>query len=121
MLARAPFFSSILTKSLLITTITLLASTTYLPLHSAHQVHHSQRQEYQTANRNQESIQWDTAGQDRFKTITSSYYRGADGIIVVYDITDRTSFDNVKVWLAEIEKYVDERTVRFIVGNKNDL
>lgn len=40
---------------------------------------------------------------------------------MVYDITDRTSFDNVKVWLAEIEKYVDERTVKFIVGNKNDL
>lgn len=40
---------------------------------------------------------------------------------MVYDITDRTSYDNVKVWLAEIEKYVDERTVRFIVGNKNDL
>ena len=66
-------------------------------------------------------MQWDTAGQDRFKTITSSYYRGADGIIVVYDITDRTSFDNVKTWLAEIEKYVEERTVKFIVGNKNDL
>ncbi len=44
-------------------------------------------------------IQWDTAGQDRFKTITSSYYRGADGIIIVYDITDRTSFDHVKNWL----------------------
>jgi Ras-related protein Rab-1A len=39
----------------------------------------------------------------------------------VYDITDRTSFDNVKVWLAEIDKYVDEHTVKFIVGNKNDL
>jgi Ras-related protein Rab-1A len=52
-------------------------------------------------------MKWDTAGQDRFKTITSSYYRGADGIIIVYDITDKTSFDNVKTWLAEIEKYVD--------------
>ncbi len=40
---------------------------------------------------------------------------------MVYDITDRTSFDNVKVWLAEIEKYVDEQTIKFIVGNKNDL
>lgn len=66
-------------------------------------------------------MQWDTAGQDRFKTITSSYYRGADGIIIVYDITDKTSFDNVKTWLAEIQKYVDEKTVKFIVGNKNDL
>jgi Ras-related protein Rab-1A len=66
-------------------------------------------------------MQWDTAGQDRFRTITSSYYRGADGIIIVYDLTDRQSFDNVKNWLEEIEKYVEEKTKKYIVGNKNDL
>ena len=93
----------------------------YTQAHSAHQVCHHSWQEHQIANRSFEYTQWDTAGQDRFKTITSSYYRGADGIIVVYDITDRTSFDNVKTWLAEIEKYVDGRAVKFIVGNKNDL
>lgn len=46
--------------------------------------------------------QWDTAGQDRFKNITSSYYRGADGIVVMYDITDGVSFQGVQGWLNEI-------------------
>jgi Ras-related protein Rab-1A len=44
---------------------------------------------------------WDTAGQERFKTITAAYYKGAQGIIVVYDITDRQSFLNVQSWLIE--------------------
>lgn len=52
-------------------------------------------------------IQWDTAGQDRFRTITSSYYRGAHGIVIVYDITDRSSFEGVQNWLNEINKYAD--------------
>ena len=47
---------------------------------------------------------WDTAGQDRFRTITCSYYRGAHGIIIVYDITDRESFETVKTWMNEIDK-----------------
>ncbi len=49
---------------------------------------------------------WDTAGQERFRTITSSYYRGAHGIIVVYDTTDLESFNNVKQWLHEIDRYI---------------
>ncbi len=49
-------------------------------------------------------FQWGTAGQERFRTITSSYYRGAHGIIVVYDITDVESFNNVKQWLHEIDR-----------------
>jgi len=64
---------------------------------------------------------WDTAGQDRFRTITSSYYRGAHGIIVVYDVTDKDSFDNVKQWMNEIEKYAQENVCRLLVGNKCDL
>lgn len=80
-----------------------------------------QRDECQGADRTFLLTQWDTAGQDRFRTITSSYYRGADGIIIVYDVTDRQSFDNVKNWLEEIEKYVEEKTKKYIVGNKNDL
>ena len=47
---------------------------------------------------------WDTAGQERFRNITSSYYRGAAGIMVVYDITDIESFNNLKVWMGEIDK-----------------
>ena len=48
---------------------------------------------------------WDTAGQERFRTLTASYYRGAQGIIIVYDVTDRETFDNVRTWINEIEKY----------------
>merc|ERR1712072_1112721 len=64
---------------------------------------------------------WDTAGQERFRTITSSYYRGAHGIIVVYDVTDQESFNNVKQWLHEIDRYACENVNKLLVGNKNDL
>jgi len=64
---------------------------------------------------------WDTAGQERFRTITSSYYRGAHGIIVVYDITDQVSFNNVKQWLQEIDRYACENVNKLLVGNKSDL
>ena len=58
---------------------------------------------------------------ERFRTITSSYYRGAHGIIVVFDVTDRASFTNVKQWLAEIERYACSSVNKLLVGNKNDL
>mmetsp|Transcript_21517 Transcript_21517/g.35433 ORF Transcript_21517/g.35433 Transcript_21517/m.35433 type:complete len:175 (+) Transcript_21517:92-616(+) len=64
---------------------------------------------------------WDTAGQERFRTITSSYYRGAHGIIVVYDVTDMESFNNVKQWLHEIDRYACENVNKLLVGNKSDL
>eukprot|EP00961_Rhodomonas_salina_P205342 2771952-Rhodomonas_salina.4 len=64
---------------------------------------------------------WDTAGQERFRTITSSYYRGAHGIIVVYDVTDQESFNNVKQWMNEIDRYANEKVNKMLVGNKCDL
>nr|XP_020443857.1 ras-related protein ORAB-1-like isoform X1 [Monopterus albus] len=64
---------------------------------------------------------WDTAGQERFRTITSSYYRGAHGIIIVYDVTEQESFNNVRQWLDEIDRYACENISRLLVGNKSDL
>lgn len=64
---------------------------------------------------------WDTAGQERFRTITSSFYRGAHGIIVVYDITDQGTFNNVKLWMQEIQRYAAATVVKMLVGNKIDL
>lgn len=64
--------------------------------------------------------QWDTAGQERFRTITSAYYRGADGIIMVYDVTNQESFDHVNDWLNEVNRYASEGTCKLLVGNKSD-
>jgi len=63
---------------------------------------------------------WDTAGQERFRAITPAYYRGADGIIIVYDITYRETFSAVIVWLEEALKYVDDVVPFVIIGNKSD-
>jgi len=64
---------------------------------------------------------WDTAGQERFKTITKSYYRGSNGIVVVYDITDRESFEHVQHWMSEIDMHASSDVCRLLVGNKADL
>ena len=64
---------------------------------------------------------WDTAGQDRFRAVTRSYYRGAHGIIIVYDITDKESFDNIKQWLFEIDRYASDDASILVIGNKSDL
>ncbi len=64
---------------------------------------------------------WDTAGQERFRTITSSYYRGAHGIIIVFDLTDLESFENIKQWLHEINRYAYNNVCKILVGNKSDL
>ena len=64
---------------------------------------------------------WDTAGQERFKNITASYYRGGNGVLVVYDITERESFDNLTSWLIEIEKNANKNVYKLLIGNKCDL
>eukprot|EP01121_Diplochlamys_sp_Union-15-3_P013579 TRINITY_DN4237_c0_g1_i1.p1 TRINITY_DN4237_c0_g1~~TRINITY_DN4237_c0_g1_i1.p1 ORF type:complete len:236 (+),score=42.16 TRINITY_DN4237_c0_g1_i1:2-709(+) len=64
---------------------------------------------------------WDTAGQERFRTITKTYYRGAHGYVLVYDITNKESFDHVKYWLGEIKKNGNDNVHKVIVGNKSDL
>jgi len=65
---------------------------------------------------------WDTAGQERFRTLTPSYYRGGQGVIVVYDVTNRDSFSKVENWLTELETYsTNLDLVKMLVGNKCDL
>uniref|UniRef100_K7L170 Uncharacterized protein n=1 Tax=Glycine max TaxID=3847 RepID=K7L170_SOYBN len=64
---------------------------------------------------------WDTAGQERFRTITSSYYREAHGIIIVYDVIDEDRFNNVKQWLSEIDRYASDNVNKLLVGNKSDM
>ncbi|TYI53432.1 hypothetical protein E1A91_D11G003500v1 [Gossypium mustelinum] len=64
---------------------------------------------------------WDTAGQERFRAITSSYYRGALGAMLVYDITRRTTFQNVKKWMHELREFGNLEMVIVLVGNKSDL
>ena len=64
---------------------------------------------------------WDTAGQEKFRTITSSYYRGAHGIIVVFDVTSKDSFMNVSNWMNEITKYASDNVNKLLVGNKTDM
>ncbi|CAO2817147.1 unnamed protein product [Amaranthus hypochondriacus] len=64
---------------------------------------------------------WDTAGQERYRAITSAYYRGAVGALLVYDITKKQSFDNVVRWLRELRGHADANIVLMLVGNKSDL
>ena len=64
---------------------------------------------------------WDTAGQERFRTITTSYYKGAHAIVIVFDITDKDSFEHVKVWMQDIDKFAKAGVMRILVGNKCDL
>ena len=63
----------------------------------------------------------DTAGQERFRTITTAYYRGAMGIMLVYDITNEKSFDNIKNWIRNIEEHASSDVEKMILGNKCDM
>ena len=64
---------------------------------------------------------WDTAGQERYKSITTAYYKGAKGAMIVYDVTNQTSFDNVDKWYNEIKEKASKNINLIVIGNKNDL
>ncbi|XP_068666883.1 ras-related protein RABA5d-like [Aristolochia californica] len=64
---------------------------------------------------------WDTAGQERFRAVTSAYYRGAVGALIVYDISRQTTFESVQRWLDELNTHSDTTVARMLVGNKCDL
>lgn len=64
---------------------------------------------------------WDTAGQERFRTITTAYYRNAMGILLVYDVTDESSFNNIRNWIKNIEQHASDNVNKILVGNKADM
>ena len=64
---------------------------------------------------------WDTAGQERYRAITSAYYRGAVGALLVYDIAKHLTYENVERWLKELRDHADQNIVIMLVGNKSDL
>jgi len=64
---------------------------------------------------------WDTAGQERYRAITSAYYRGAVGALLVYDISKHNTYENVERWLKELRDHADSNIVISLVGNKSDL
>jgi len=63
---------------------------------------------------------WDTAGQERFRTITVSYFRGGQGILLVYDVTDRNSFNSIRNWINQIQEHASEDVSTILIGNKCD-
>ena len=64
---------------------------------------------------------WDTAGQETYKSITRSYFRGASGALLVYDITRRSTFEHATEWLTDLRQIAEEGIVVVLVGNKSDL
>lgn len=64
---------------------------------------------------------WDTAGQERYRAITSAYYRGAVGALLIYDISKLSSFENIEKWLKELREHAELHIVIMLVGNKSDL
>ena len=64
---------------------------------------------------------WDTAGQERFRNVISSYFKGAHGILLIYDITSKDSFKELENWLGEVEKKANSQVLKILIGNKCDL
>lgn len=63
---------------------------------------------------------WDTAGQERFRSVTHAYYRDSHALLLLYDITSKSSFDNIRAWLSEIQDYAPDNVVVMLLGNKAD-
>ncbi|XP_059804905.1 ras-related protein Rab-37-like isoform X1 [Hypanus sabinus] len=64
---------------------------------------------------------WDTAGQERFRSVTHAYYRDAQALLLLYDITSKSSFDNIRAWLTEVHEYAQQDVVIMLLGNKADI
>ena len=64
---------------------------------------------------------WDTAGQDKYRTIAKNYFKGSHGILLLYDITKQSSFNNIREWIQDIREEVSQKAIIFVIGNKIDL
>jgi len=64
---------------------------------------------------------WDTAGQERFRTITHTFYKQAEGVLLVFDVTDRMSYENLHTWVNSIHEHADESIIKYLIANKIDL
>ena len=64
---------------------------------------------------------WDTSGQERYRSITQNFYRNANGILFIFDITKKETFDNIKIWLTDSENCEDNKVTKMLIGNKIDL
>ena len=64
---------------------------------------------------------WDTAGHERYRSITNAYYRGAEGILIVFDLTQKESFENIENWINEVTVYTGKDVIMICLGNKSDL
>lgn len=63
---------------------------------------------------------WDTAGQERFRSVTHAYYRDAHALLLLYDVTNKASFDSIQAWLTEIQEHAQDDVVLMLLGNKVD-
>ena len=79
------------------------------------------RKTFKIKNDKVEAQIWDTAGQERYRSMTKAYYKGALGSFIVYDITNKETFDHVEHWVRDIRNSADKKVTRILVGNKNDL
>ena len=64
---------------------------------------------------------WDTAGQEKFHSLTKGFFRNTDGILLIFDLTNKESFNNIKTWIEEVEDNSDSKTKKLLVGNKIDM
>ena len=64
---------------------------------------------------------WDTAGQEKYRTIAKNYFKGSHGILLLYDVTKVNSFENVREWIRDIKEEVSEKAILFLIGNKIDM
>ena len=64
---------------------------------------------------------WDTAGQDKYRTIAKNYFKGSHGILLLYDVTKQSSFQNIRDWIQDIREEVSQKAIIFLIGNKIDL